>query len=347
MSTKSKLIIGGIIVLVLLVFAYIIKIQHDIITNQRNIETKIIEFKQLGDGLARLESKITTDRADLEKKLNDLGVDYKKIEEDLKNNDAKLEIIAVTIGATEGYKKTNIGSDWQQPIPTNNSSVTNSDAINPNASVLRLSSSAEECVNKYGYCNNIQGLNLFELGPADEKIPFGDVAFNATSPTPWSLNVYPRKYYSVLSVGKNTEGNIVAHSQVMIEDNNGNKHKIGISEKSYVEQVNKTYRFYWWSPRFMGEYSLGLRTDGAVSSIVGLKAYISSYTANKSRPTWMFIGLGGGYDMSNRRPAVSVSPVAYNVFHTTELIQNLYVAPTVSMATDGGVGIHGTIGLIF
>lgn len=326
MTNKTKIIIGASVIVAIIIFAYIIKIQNDIANRQRNIETQTIEFKQLGDGIARLESRMVSDSASLEQKLKDLGIDYKKIQKDLDQNNAKIDAISVVVAKTPGYVQVNVPSDSSRPNP---------DPVDPNV-----------CKNPHGYCDEIKRKDLFEQGQSSQ-IPIGFVEFDATKDQPWGVNIFPRKYYSILSMGKDSQGAVFAHSQFMIEDQNGIKHKIAVDERSFFEQVDKTYRFHWWNPRIMGEYSFGARTDGNLISMLGVKGYISAYTANYSRPTWTFIGLGAGYDMSNKKIAANFSPVAYNVFHTNDLIQNLYVAPTVSMFSDLGIGFSATVALIF
>lgn len=341
MNTRNKIAIGSGIIIVFLIFAYIIKMQHDIITKQNDISTKIIEFQQLGNGIARIESKMTSDRKDLELKLKDLGVNYDTIKKDLDNHNAKLEAISVSIGRTEGYVRSNIISDWQDPLdeyPNSQQQPNTNTNINLDPT----------CVSQHGYCRSVQGLNLYEQGINNEKIPFGAVGFNATSPTPWNLNVYPRKYYSILSMGKKPDGSVIAHSQMVIEDRDGNKHNIAIDEKSFYEQVDQTYRFSWWSPRIMAGYGIGANFNHGFSSILNMQFYTSSYTANQSRPTWMFFGLGAGYDLTNKGIIATLSPVSYNMFHMNNLIQNIYFAPIVSMSfADSSIGVHAMASLIF
>ena len=334
-KNKTKILIGIGVLSAFALSAYIIKIQNDISKRQEDINTKIIEYKKLEDGLARIESRQTTDKKDLEKSLKEFGVNYSKIQKDLDDHNAKLEAISVSIGRTEGYIRSNSISDWQEPID---------DSANPQPSTPP----DPTCSSQYGYCTKIQGLNLYEQGINNDKIPFGSVGFNATSSAPWNLSVYPRKYYSILSLGKKSDGTTIAYSQMYIEDKDGNKHKIAIDEKSFYEQVDKTYRFYWWNPRIMAGYGVGARFNNGFSSIINAQLYTSSYTANQSRPTWSFFGAGIGYDLTNSSVIGTVSPVAYNLFHTTDLIQNFYVAPVISLSfLDSSIGVHASASLIF
>jgi len=343
MDTRTKIYIGVAIAALLAVLMYIVKIQHDMLTKQQEIERSIVEFKQLGNGLARIEGRMTTDKSDLEKQLKNLGVDVSKLSDDLKENGAKLEAISVSVGTTKGYKKEGMPSDWQAPIPTNSLDTNSPTPPTP----LLATNNNPDCSSKYGYCNKLQGINLYEEGLDKVKIPFGNATFNATSSTPWGVEVYPRKYYSILSMGKDATGRIVAHSQMMIEDKTGQKHKIAVDESSYIEQVAETSRMYWWNPRIMAGYSLGATTSAEISSILSAQFFMSSYTSNKSRPKWSFIGIGGGYDIARRALVGVISPVMYNLFPTNEFIQNVYIGPTVGLSTQESVSFSGTISLIF
>jgi len=336
METKYKIITGATVIIVFVLLGFILKMQYDIQQKQKQIEQSIIEFKKLEEGIVRLESKYVNSSKDLEKVLSGLGVDVDTIKKDLREQGAQLEAVAVVIGTTGGYNGKNLPSDFKLPSVGIGNNTTTPGSSN--------SSSNAVCLSAYGYCDGAQGLNLFEPSE-DIKIPFGSVTFDAATEKPWSLQVFPRKYYSVLSMSKDNNGRTIAHAKMMIESQ-GQRYTIGVNEAYYKEVLNPS-RFYWWNPRITGGVGFGFSTHGSASSMVSLQFYPSSYASNKARPSWMFFGVGAGYEFVSKSPVATVAPVMYNAFPNSNLIQNLYVGPVVGMGFDGAVHVNGSMNIVF
>ncbi|HUU88457.1 MAG TPA: hypothetical protein VMX17_11995 [Candidatus Glassbacteria bacterium] len=342
-ATKYKIVAGISVLALFVLLGIILYMQYSLSQKQQEIERSIIEFKKLEDGIVRLETKYVRNSDDLEKILKNLGVSVDIIKKDLDSQGAQLEAVAVIVGTTHGYSGTNLPSDFQKPSTgssNNNDNIGNSS----NPSNNNSNSTNPSCMSSYGYCQNAQGLNLFEQGEK-EQIPFGSVLFDAASDKPWSVEVFPRKYYSILSMGKDNDGRTVAHSRMMIESQ-GKKHVVGINQ-AYYREVYEPARFYWWNPRLAGGIGFGLSTNGRMSSMVSAQFYPSSYASNKARPSWMFFGVGAGYDLVDDSFVGTVAPVMYNVLPKSNLIQNIYVGPTVGMGTDGGVRVNGSMNIAF
>ena len=341
-ATKYKIAAGVSVLALFVLLGIILYMQYSLSQKQQEIERNIIEFKKLEDGIVRLESKYVRNSDDLEKILKDLGVSVNIIKKDLDEQGAQLEAVAVVVGTTHGYSETNLPSDFQNP--SNNSGNNGNTGNSANNSNNNSGDTTSLCLSSYGYCQNAQGLNLFEQGEK-EQIPFGSVLFDASSEKPWSIEVFPRKYFSVLSFGKDNDGRTIAHSRMMIESQ-GKKHVVGINEAYYREVYNPA-RFYWWNPRLAGGIGFGLSTNGSMSSMTSVQFYPSSYASNKARPSWMFFGVGVGYNLVDDSFVGTVAPVMYNVLPKSNLIQNIYVGPTVGMGTDGGVRVNGSMNIAF
>jgi len=342
-ATKYKIAAGISVLALFVLLGIILYMQYSLSQKQQEIERSIIEFKKLEDGIVRLENKYVNNSDDLEQILKNLGVDVSIIKKDLDSQGAQLEAVAVVVGTTHGYSSTNLSSDFQRPS-TNSGDIGSTYDPNLNSANPSCNSANPSCMSSYGYCQNVQGLNLFEQGEK-EQIPFGSVLFDAASDKPWSVEVFPRKYYSVLSMGKDNDGRTVAHSRMMIESQ-GKKHVVGINQ-AYYREVYEPARFYWWNPRLAGGIGFGISTKGKASSMVSAQFYPSSYASNKARPSWMFFGVGAGYDLVDDSFVGTVAPVMYNVLPKSNLIQNIYVGPTVGMRTDGGVHINGSMNIAF
>src|SRR5690242_8223510 len=102
---KVSIIVGSVLLLIFLLL--IVKMQRDIINKQSQLETSLVEMKQLGDGIVRSQASYVS-RRDLEEFAKNSNVNLEPIEEDLKKLGAEVKGISSILVASPGYTGSNL-----------------------------------------------------------------------------------------------------------------------------------------------------------------------------------------------------------------------------------------------
>lgn len=308
--------------------AFIIKRQNDTIKAQEAmVEKSLVEFRELKDGSVRAQAQYTKD---LEAWAKQNKIDLGPIQDDIKNLDAKMIGISTLLASTPGYKGTNLPSTGKVPRPEGPSPVI----------VPCPSGGSVECPDTFGYGSNTQVLKLNEPFSDGKSIPFGQTEFRAWEKDPWSLEIYPRTYSVTTVLGQDEDGRHYTYHKFAIESD-GKSYPVKINESKFVEELPDAD--FHFSPRLYLGVSVGAQVypEPNAEVIPNVQVSLFSYGQTKVRPDWTFVGLGVGYESQSQSMGVLLTPIGYNVGNHLPLIENLFVGPSISVNTQGGVSVMG------
>jgi hypothetical protein len=348
MNNKYLLIANGILILMFLVaFGIIVKMGCSLSDKQDQLESSVVEMKQLADNIVRSQSEYVS-QEDFKTRLDGLDLDVDAIKDDVKKLGARIDGISTFLAVSHGYKETDKPSDHTWPKPINGTG--GSDSGDP---VIPVDCSSTDC-DPFGYLNNAQVKDLFEKFP-DINIPFGMVTFKAWSSTPWDTEVYERKYKVTTVLAEDREGKRYVY----------NKFSIGVGEKDYEVPIQSAEyvqempeaQFEWWNPRIAIGFSAGLggRTsqpeedDSWVFASLAPMLYFSpfSYGSSRLKPDFLALQVGAGYDLVAGTGRFSISPIMWNLGSVSTVINNTYIGPNVGIDTDANVSVGGNVAVSF
>jgi len=302
------------------VLGFIVYKQIEISHRQEMIEQNVVAQKQLIDGIVRSQASWAT-RDDVEKFIKDNNINLRAIQDDLDKLHAEITAVNIAVSTSKGQVGTNVST---KPGP-----VVNPNPIDP------------KNPDPYGYMKQQQVLALNEdFGTV--KVPIGTVGFSAWKENPWDYEIKSREYKSATVIG--TDENQRQYFY--------NKFTVKVDGKEYVlpvisttaKQVVPEAKFHWFNPRlYIGvNGAVGLNpVKGEFSPNINLQ--LMSYGRYKTQPDWSVLQVGAGYGTISQRPELTVMPISYNIGKPIPLINNTYVGPSLSVATDGNVFVGGGI----
>jgi hypothetical protein len=325
---KWKAGIAAIVVLVIIVLAFIIYQQNEIIQRQKYAEQSVVEMRMLRDDIVRHQSSYAT-KDDVEQIIKDAGVDLVVIKDDLKKLGGHIQAVSTLVSSTPGYYGTGLPSTVIVPGPA------------PEPIIVECQDGKQvECPNPdaYGYLNKFVMIEIDEPFSNGKQVPIGSAGFRAWEDNPWTVEVLPRKYQATTVLSQNDAGRHFAHSQLSIEVD-GKRYQVPIDDAKLVEVLpTKRLRF---APR------LYLGVDGGVIAnppthadvIPNLQMSFLSYGHTKIDPSWTFLNAGVGYEAETKGVAILFSPANYNVGKPLPFVENLHVGPSLSIDPAANFGI--------
>jgi hypothetical protein len=118
---------------------------------------------------------------------------------------------------------------------------------------------------------------------------------------------------------------------------------------SQTEQVYPEATFSWWNPRLFLGVGAGLNvTKTAAAQPIGeggpdVSLGIMSYGRYKTTPDFSILQLGIGYEAVQKKPAVAITPFAYNIGKHLPFMENTYIGPTVTVDFVGNISTLAAI----
>jgi hypothetical protein len=321
---KVLVAIGTIVTFGALVF--IIYSQQQIKNQQLAIQTQMVEQRQLVDGIVRSQSQWAT-KADLEKFASDSNINLKAIKDDLSKMDAQVTAINVIAVNSLGQHGSSLPSSGTGPH-------------NPNPTPPTTCPDGSTCPNQdpFGYQKTEQDFALNEdFGTL--KVPFGKVGFSAWQDKPWSTNIPPRTYNVATVVGTDENERQYYYNKFSVNVE-GKDYEIPIKTAT-TKQEFPSPTWSWWNPRLL----MGLDGGINITHMQGeftphVSVGIMSYGRYKTTPDLSVLEVGVGYGTVNKTAEVVITPVAYNIGKKlfSPLMNNTYIAPSFTIATDGSMG---------
>lgn len=336
---KEKLYkIGFIVAVVLLVLAagVILKLQWDAKQEREALAQKMVEMKQLQDGIVRSQSQYV-DQESFDKFAKNLDLNLDVIQDDLDNFGAQIQGINEVVVGSRGQVSSGLPSSGTSPRPGDSDDLPTC----PDGSV---------CPDPYGYLTNTQRRDLFEKFNNGTDVPIGNVSFEAWKEKPWSLHILPRKYKVSTVLGEDENGRHYVHNRFRIQAGD-ETYDIPVERSEFVEKRPEA--------QFRVDPHINLGATPGVTIETGslspdrprARAEIQptltvspfSYGHTKVNPEWTFLGVGIGYESQNVDLGIVVEPVSYNLGHQIPFVRNLYLGPTVGTDTHGRVFVGGGI----
>src|SRR5579885_545331 len=185
------------------------------------ISSQITSQKQLVDGITRSLSTYAT-KDDMTQFAKDAQVNLDAINKDLASLNSTLTAMNSSTVISVGQNSSNVPSTSTTPNP--NPSTTNN-------------------ADPYGYQKNIQNLHLNETFTDKTQVPIGDVSFDASKQAPWGINILPREYQAVTTIGQDENQKITAYNNFSINVG-GKNYPITITNSKLVQQL-PTSKFYF------------------------------------------------------------------------------------------------------
>lgn len=319
--TLTKILVSIGAVLLIGVLGLILYNQEKIKTQQLAIQSQIVAQQQLVDGIVRSQSQYAS-KQDIEAFAKSNDINLKAIQDNLSQLNAQVTSINVAIATSQGQHGTNIHTT---PGP-----IVNPDPVDP------------KNPDPYGYMKRQQTLALNEdFGTV--KVPIGSVGFSAWQKDPWNYDIAPREYHLDTVVG--TDENQRQYFY--------NKFTVKTGDKSYdipiktatTKQEYPSPKFSFWNPRLLMGLDGGAnltRKEGIAGEFTPhVSVGIMSYGQYKTTPDFSILEVGVGYGAVNKTGQLVITPVAYNIGKNwfSPLMNNTYVAPSVSVGTDGSFGV--------
>lgn len=330
MTILNKILIALGSAMILLMFGYMIYNQEKIKTQQTALQSSIVSQQTLVDGIVRSQSQYAT-AADLAKFASDNDINMKAIQANMKTLNDQLASINVITADSTGQNTTNVAT-------------TSIGAANPKPTapvVVACTGGTATCPNQdpFGYQAKQQNLALNEdFGTL--QVPFGTVGFSSWRNDPWDVQVAPREYNVDTVVGVDENQRQTFYNKFTVKVNN-TSYDIPIKTAT-TKQVTPQATFSWWNPRLL----IGM--DGAITAntvkgafIPSINLGIASYGQFKTTPTLSILEVGVGVDVVAKTPELVITPVAYNFGDKffSPLMNNTYLAPSVSIGTTGNIAI--------
>jgi hypothetical protein len=328
MSVTAKILIFIGMIITLGALGVVLYNQHQLAAQQTAIQTEQLAQRQLIDGVVRSQTSWAT-QADVASLLAANGV-----------NAAALAAIQTDMSSVKANLTTaNVITVNSQAQNTTGQASTGTGAVNPNPPAPV----ANGCPNPdpNGFMSKEQDLSLNE-DFGNLKVPFGTVGFSAWQQNPWSTTIAARQYTVDNVIGTDENQRNVVYNQVSIKEGT-NTYTIPITT-STTKQVYPKAQFSLWNPRLLLGTDAGVNVNHVKGDITpSINLGIASYGQYKTTPDLSILEVGVGYQAVNGKAAAVITPVAYNVGRNwfSPLMNNTYLAPSVSIAADGSWTISG------
>ena len=323
-STKILLFLGAFLTLGLLSFIVYKEVESS--KRQQAIEESIVKQKDLIDGITRSMSEYTT-KKDLEQFIKDSNVNLQAIKDDLNKLHAEITAVNTITVNSGGYSGTNLPSTPTTPDPSQQNTT--------------YSCNINNKPDPFGYLKNTQNLQLNEdFHPTN--IPFGVVGFSAWQQNPWSLNIFPRTYNVISVIGTDENQRQYVYNKFTVNVNN-KEYDVKITSATTKQEYPQS-KFSLFNPRIFAGADIGYnlqqnRTEFTPNINIGLMS-VGKYI---KQPDFSFVQVGLGYEATNKKAKVILTPFAYNIGGHVPLIDNVYIGPSVHVGFAGDISVMAGI----
>jgi hypothetical protein len=351
MTTINKVLLALLALTIVGAIGFIIYQQHQMSVMQQQLNTSLVAQQALLNGITRSSSQYVT-AAQFDAFAQQNNVNLATIQKDVEALNSTITGMNQVTVTSQGQNQTGLASTSTQPTPN----PTPPPTVSCNGQQI-------PCPNTdpYGYVKNTQDFGLVEQfsataqtggsgtglpsgtpTPSPTAVPIGSVAFNASSATPWSVNVFPRSYDVTNVLATDQNGKQTVYNQFAITVNN-QSYKVPIGTAKFVQQYPSP-SFSFWNPHLFLTADAGaeLSTFPAKGEfIAGGRLGIMSYGTTKTSPDWSFLQIGAGYGTVSDKLQLMVSPVQYNIGKAVlpSFMNNTYIGPTMSVGVNGNITV--------
>lgn len=336
MTTLNKILLIIIGVLAVSAGGFIAYQQYMFNKQSVEIQKSVIEMKQLKDDIVRSQSQYVNQKGfdDFVKANN---INLAAIQSDVSSLGGKITAINEVIVKSAGQIVSGVPSTTTGPSP--HPVIVSVNCLDKNLN----------CVpDKFNYFGTTQKLQLNEdFGKV--MVPIGQVEFSAGSPDnrPWSYQIRPRQYKIDNTIAHTADGQTVVYNALTVKSGD-DAFTIPITSSQTVEKYPDS-TFSWFNPRiaigFSGSASFSSSSVVMAEATPSLNISIMSYGKTRISPDIRVLSIGGGYDIVERRPALELSPIQFNIGKAVSgtLLNNLYVGPVLGVNTAGALQVGGSL----
>jgi Tfp pilus assembly protein PilE len=312
MSILNKILIAIATILVLGALSFLVYDHFALKAQNAAIQQSLIQFKQLADGIVRSESQFAT-KDDIAKFAADNKINLQAIQDDMNKLGATVSSINVAKATSQAQVISNVPSTETGETNTNNT---------PEIPTLNQAEQKLQLNEKFGTL----------------LVPIGEVGFKGWLPSPFSENIPQRTYSIDTVIGITDKRQDIVYNKLTISVA-GKDYQIPISS-SKTETVYPSAKLTLWNPRILMGLDLGanlnhLQPELSPSISLGIASY-GQYLVN---PDWSFLEIGASWHAVNGRPALMITPFAWNIgkHFFSPLMENTYIGPSISWASDGTI----------
>lgn len=339
MTTTTKILLAIIATILISAGGFIIYQQYMFKQQALEIQNSVIEMKRLQDEIVRSQSQYVNQKG-FEDFVKQNQVNLEGIQKDINSLGGKISAINVVVATSKSQNGNNVPSTGSinNPTPVTIGCVGNINCVS----------------DRFNYFRTTQSLDLKEsFGEKEEVlVPIGNVEFFAgtNDNKPWSYKILPRQYTINNTIAHTGDGQTIVYNGLTIKSGN-ESYTVPISSSQTVERYPSA-TFSWFNPRlalgFSGAASIS-NSSVKAEATPSLSVSIMSYGKTKIGPDIRVLSLGVGYNLVDRKPAVEISPIQFNVGKAVSgtLLNNLYVGPTLGVNTGGSfqIGLGMQVGL--
>jgi hypothetical protein len=167
----------------------------------------------------------------------------------------------------------------------------------------------------------------------------------------WKTGSYPLEYYTTVVESENKDGSFSRAAEAHIENNatkesKGKEYPIKITDFKWEKFERKEKSFSWWNPR------IGLGATATNNDLAPkLDLSVASYGKTTVDMDWRFLTFGVGAVQSGPnnswKTIGSFEPFSWNIGKSLPLIENLFIAPTVTYDSESDVSYGAGISIPF
>ncbi len=289
---------------------------------QTDIQTEQVAQRQLIDGIVRSQTSWATQQ-DVANLLSANGVNadaLKAIQNDMSTLKASMNTANVVVVNSNPQHATGQASTGTGPA-------------NPTPPAPAVNGCPDP--DPFGFMKAQQNYALKEdFGKV--QVPFGTVGFSAFQKDPWSVDIPARTYTVDNVIGTDENQRNYVYNQVNIKA--GDKTYTVPVTSSTTKQVYPTAKFSFWNPRLQMGADGGVNLNHVQGEFTpNLDLSLMSYGRYKTTPDFSVLGVGVGWQTVAQKPSLVITPVGYNIGKNvfSPLMNNTYIAPSVSVAPDG------------
>jgi len=328
MSLSTKILLAIVAVVLLGLGGFIVLKQIQNAKTLTDIQTSIVEQKQLLDNITRAQSQYVSQQ-DLAIFAKQQNIDLSVIKKDLDTLNARVVAIGGIAVTSTGQTATSVPSTSTTERPDPPTTVAGQDP--------------------FGYLTHTQKLTINEKF-SNIEVPFGEVGFSAWQDKPWDVKVEPRKYSVTSVLGQDENGKHYSYSKFAVQT--GDKtYDIKIDENKFLEEVPSA-KFSFWNPRLFMTAGGGVSLTQVPiqgSANAGATLGIMSYGQFKTTPSISVLQLGVVYETGSQKPAAIINPISFNIggILPSGLANNTYLGPSMQVDLSGNVMVGGNVSIGF
>lgn len=311
---------------------------------QDKVEAQNVEFAQLSKSLVRAQTELA-EKGDLVDLAKQIGMDFARVEGDIKDIGGRLVAVGETVAVIEGKVGAKQGSDYTRPRDPN------PQPNSGNHEQVLVATGTAQCpsgCDTFGYTRDVQGKYL-HFG----KMPYGSVEFDASQEDPWFVSTDKVAVRSATVLSERVaDGTLIFHHEISLEnltqsELKGKLYKLDIVESKYLQVPKNTKEFFLWAPHLdlSIDNVLVFGSDGLdyrPGAVLGFSVMAYGRTLNDN--DWRFLRVGLGIN-THENPYLAVEPARYNLGQFVPLISDLWLGVDVIYDSDWGIGLSIGTGL--